>query len=130
MSYPNGYGCYDYYHKVFGLWNDSVAVSTRGRGMQFIDIWVPDKTGGVEESWIKCLCIEPVVNFGSPLAFVGKSGQSILVAMDGCVVILYDFTTAKWKYLPVDGVSLWRSQAIFYVNSLVSVKGYTDCGKR
>ncbi|XP_062005560.1 putative F-box protein At2g02030 [Rosa rugosa] len=128
ISFPNGYY---YYHKVFGLWNDSIAVSTSWCSENpCIDIWVLDNIGGVKGSWINCLSIDPVVNIEFPLAFVGKSGQSLLVAVDRCVVILCDYTTSKLKYLPVNGVSLWNSQALFYVNSVVSVKGYTDCSDR
>ncbi|XP_004304894.1 PREDICTED: F-box/kelch-repeat protein At3g23880-like [Fragaria vesca subsp. vesca] len=101
INFPNGYY---FRQKVLGLWNDSIAVSTCWcEDNPYIDIWVLDNIC-VEGSWINCLTVEPVVNFRSPLAFVVKStDQSLWVAHDDCVLILYDLIIGKFKYLPVDG---------------------------
>ncbi|XP_004304971.1 PREDICTED: putative F-box protein At2g02030-like [Fragaria vesca subsp. vesca] len=128
MRFPNGYY---YYHKVFGLWKDSIAVGLSWcADYQCVHIWVLDSNGGAEGSWINCFAIEPTVYIEFQLAFVGTRGQSILVAVDKSVVVLYDYITKKVKYLPVNGVSLWSTQALFYEYSVVSVKGCTDCSDR
>ncbi|KAL6142583.1 hypothetical protein ACLB2K_060862 [Fragaria x ananassa] len=128
MRFPNGYY---YYHKVFGLWKDSIAVGLSWcADYQCVHIWVLDSNGGAEGSWINCFAIEPTVYIEFQLAFVGTRGQSILVAVDKSVVVLYDYITKKVKYLPVNGVSLWSTQALFYEYSVVSVKGYTDCSDK
>ncbi|XP_050384236.1 putative F-box protein At2g02030 [Argentina anserina] len=128
MRFPNGYY---YYHKVFGLWRDSVAVGLSWcADYQCVHIFVLNNKGGDEGSWINCFAIEPVVYIEFQLAFVGTSGQSILVAVNKCAMVLYDYITKRVKYLPVNGVSLWNSQALFYVNSVVSVNGYSDGSDR
>lgn len=125
ISFPSGY----YFHdKVFGLWNESIAVCTCWSIPDqdpCLDILVLDNS--VEGSWTSYLTVEPIVNIEFPLALVGKNEQFLLVSLDDCVLILYDISARKFKYLPIKGDFLYRTQALFYVNSVVSIKGDTDC---
>lgn len=104
ISSPGGYS---FSRKVFGLWNDqSVVFCSRRRWEEgSIDIWVLDDTGaGVEGCWTKYLTFQSaVVNILFPLTLVGKREQYLLVAIDECAAVFYDFCTEKYRYLLING---------------------------
>lgn len=128
----------DFDYKMLTVWNnDTIALSVcRNRHYaSSYDIWVIEEynvdvgsNGGAaankEYSWTKCLTFEPVdVGYVERTMAVGRDSHDrfLLVAKNECVVIFYDVSTDKYMHLPIN--SIFIRQALFYVNSIVSING-------